>query len=120
MRDIAKGLGVLVLFVAMLSVGAAFLHQPIESGQYTGRVMEVEYETGLVVQTTTTYLKTGPESSRFESLCVPNAPTNPLTAQLREAARNRIAVTVTYDTPLIVPPWDCSTTPVLRGVTPSP
>lgn len=103
----------LVLLLGVIQVGHKFVHRPIEDGQYSGQAIEVEYETGFLMQTSTVYLKTDPTSSRFESLCIPDAPSNPLTDRLRDAATGKREVTAHYHTPLVVPPWDCSTTPIL-------
>lgn len=118
--DEVLGLG-LFLAIAALALGVGWvvlgsIHQPIQAGQYTGQVIEVEYETGFVAQTSTVYLKTDPTSSKFESLCILNAPSNPQTDVLREYSQNQTRITAHYKTPLWVPVWDCSTTPVLTEV----
>lgn len=74
--------------------------------QYTGQVVDIENEKGVVLQTTQANLKTNPRSSEHETFCI--HPDNREQLQpLRESLRNGQRVTITYDRPLYVPVWTC-------------
>lgn len=84
---------------------------------YTGQVVDLEVERGLVFQTTQAHLKTHRRSSEAETFCVHPSNHDEQLPQLREALQNGSRVTVTYSRPRYIPIWECeSGTSIIREV----
>lgn len=84
---------------------------------YTGQVVDLENERGLVFQTTQVHLKTDSQASSSEVFCVHPDSRDEHFDELREAASSGDRVTITYSRPYVVPIWQCqSGTSIVRDV----
>lgn len=87
------------------------------TSQYTGEVVDLENERGVLLRTTQVHLKTDAQASSSETFCVIDENRDEQLPVLRDAARNGHTVTVTYERPLYVPLWECEKdTSIIRDV----
>lgn len=76
---------------------------------YTGYVVDMEYEKGIVFKTTQVKMKTHPRSSEHETFCVKVPDNGHQVDALREALAEQRRIRVEYSRPLYVPVWECDT-----------
>lgn len=95
-------IGGLILFFMLPGVGT-----PRGESQYTGVVVDTEYESGFVFKNTIIHLKTNPRSSESETFCIAIPDDQAMYEQLNDALRNGTRVTVTYSRGIVENPFDC-------------
>lgn len=107
---------VIVAFGVGMTVLAGLSSQRGES-TYTGQVVDVEVEKGVVFQTTQGKLKTHRRSSTVETFCVHPSNHDDQVPKLKQALERGDRVRITYSRPLYVSIWDCEAgTSIIRDV----
>lgn len=107
-----------VLIVVALIIGMFFgLGTARAPSDYSGHVVDVELDKGMVFRTSQAHLKTHRRSSEGEVFCIPQEREDELGDKLRTAMREGHRVTIEYSRPYIVSPWHCdATTSVIRDI----
>lgn len=106
--QIITGLVAAAIIIAAIGAFIGF-GTPRGQSQYTGHVVDVEHDKGIVLPTTQVHMKTNPRSSSKETFCVMDEQNPEHLERLRGAARNNSRVTVTYSRPLFVWRGKCDT-----------
>lgn len=109
----------IVATVVFMAVGVAVqgIGEQRSTSDYSGHVVDVENQRGIVLQTTQIHLKTDKESSNAETFCVHPDNRDEQLPKLRQAVNSGDRVTVTYSRPLYVPVWTCEAgTSIIRNV----
>lgn len=110
---IGLGLIIVTAVLCIILVGAFIFAMtpgagtPRGESQYTGVVVDTEYESGLIFKNTIVHLKTNPRSSESEKFCVAIPEDSGLYDDLNEALRNGTRVTVTYSRGYYESPSTC-------------
>ena len=73
---------------------------------YSGEVVDLENQKGMIVQTSQVHMKTDATSSSSETFCV-HPDNREQMDTLRQAASSGQQITVTYERPLYVSPMEC-------------
>lgn len=85
--------------------------------QYTGHVIDVVEDKGLIFRPNWINMKTNPRSSDIQSYCIRPSDENSLLPQMYEAMEQGHRVTVSYSRPLWVNPHTCrSSDAILHSV----
>lgn len=110
-----------ILFIVVVALAAAGHHAGVDTprgeSEYTGYVVDVEHNKGLVLKTTQVHMKTQPRSSSKETFCVMDKKTDHLQA-LRNALTNQSRVTISYSRPVYVSRFNCNPgLSIVRNVT---
>lgn len=113
-KELAKNIafwGVIILVsVLILSViiyGALGVGERRGQSQYTGHVVDVVEDKGLILQPTWTNMKTDPRSSDIQSYCITPDREDELLPKFYNAMEDGDRYTVTYHRPLWVNPNHC-------------
>lgn len=96
---------VFVLIIALLMTPG--IGTPRDTSEYTGYVVDTEYEKGFIFANTKVHLKTNPRSSEHETFCVAVPADEAQFRELQDAAVNQQRVTVTYERGIYEDPFDC-------------
>lgn len=104
-RAAVYGLAILLVVFVVGSLGAGLGDKRSESA-YTGNVVDIENERGLLFVTTQVHVKTDRRSSKAETFCVHPDNRDQLVT-LREGLHTDSRVTITYERPRYVPVWTC-------------
>lgn len=103
------GLG--VAFVAFLLIGlfAAFIGfgTPIGDSTYTGIVVDVQHEEGLVWKTSQVVAKTNPQASDEQVFCMMDPTESGLLDKSLDELGQGDRVQISYHRPLWIPLWEC-------------
>lgn len=100
-------------FVVVIGGAFAGLGQPVSESTFTGQPVDVEFESGVVFETSSVELKTGEHSDETETFCIYPSDSTAVD-ELRNATAEQQTVTVTYERPLYVGVWKCgSLQPIL-------
>ena len=109
-----------VALAAVICVGVVLLAGVSEVRQpsdYTGNVVDIENEKGIIFRTTQAHVKTDRRSSEHETFCVHPDNREQLDT-LRDGLQTDNRVTIEYSRPLYVPVWVCqSGTAIIDEVT---
>lgn len=109
MKDVMKltitGIVVVAVILAALTLLAGLGSERHES-QYSGQVVDVENQKGLILQTSQAKLKTDSRSSQHETFCI-HPDNREQLDPLQKALRDGDRVTITYERPRYVPVWTC-------------
>jgi len=108
MASLVIGVVLLVVVIVALSIAsAAGFGTPIGDSTYTGVVVDVQHEEGLVWQTSQVVAKSNAEASDQQTFCM----MNPVDSGLLEKSRNTLndgeRVKIQYHRPLWIPLWEC-------------
>jgi hypothetical protein len=98
---IAVALAILIVMALVAGIGAV-RHE----SQYTGQVVDIENEKGIILQTSQAHLKTDSRSSEHETFCI-HPDNREQLEPLRQTLRDGQRVTITYERPMYVPVWTC-------------
>ena len=90
------------------SAGCLGMATPRSESTYTGYVVDVEYEKGLLFKNTQIHLKTHPRSSAVENFCVIIPEDEQFVQTARDALIDQQRVAVTYERPFYVNPGQCA------------
>ena len=117
-KKAALGLvGVIVL--ALIVYGFLGLGSARAESQYTGVVVDVVEDKGIVFRPSWVNMKPNARSSDIQEYCIHPQRSEGLTDRLYSASEQGVRVTVTYERPLWVSPAQCEPgQPILTGVTP--
>lgn len=93
--------GIVLVFI----IGTIFISNigATNGGEHTGYITAVEQE-GVIWKTWKAYVKTDPQSSQEDSYCVKD---DSVISQLKDEAKKRSLVTVSYSAPFVVFNWEC-------------
>lgn len=109
-------LGAVILLVLIFPplTGIGQMRAPSD---YTGQVVDVEHNKGIIWRTSQLKMKTHRRSSAVETFCLHPKNHEEQLSVVREALRQGYRVQVEYSRPLIVPIWECKTgTSIVRDV----
>lgn len=98
-----------VVLIAVIIVGwAAFgISQVRSPSVYTGQVVDIEVDKGILFRTSQVHLKTHLRSSDSQTFCIHPDNQDEQVQILRDALRNESRVSIEYSRPLWVPINDC-------------
>lgn len=106
----------LSVVLTLIWIPISGLGQVRHESQYTGEVVDIENQKGMIMQTTQVHMKTNPRASSHETFCV-HPDNREQLDPLRSALRDSERVTITYSRPLYVAPWTCkSGTSIIREI----
>lgn len=99
MSKVAKGFAALVVIMVVGSGCYGFLGAgvPRSESTYTGYVVDVEYEKGILFKNTKLLMKTHPRSSAVEQFCVKIPQDKQIYEKGRQALINQERVTIEYE-----------------------
>lgn len=105
-------LGIVVLFLAVFVVipgllGFMGISSMRAESTYTGYVVDVEHDKGVLFRTSQIHLKTHPRSSAVEEFCIHPSNEKEQLEKARQYLQQGEKVDVTYHRPLYVSHWQC-------------
>jgi len=104
---LAAGAVVVLLVLAAMGYGVAGLGVKRGQSEYTGHVVDVVEDRGVVFTPSWANMKTSPRSSDIQSFCITPAREDELVPKFYEAMKDGGRYTVTYERPLWVSPSTC-------------
>jgi len=101
-----------VLLVALVTVAVLIptvfgFGTPIGDSTYTGVVVDVQHEEGLVWQTSQVVAKSNAEASDQQAFCMVNPSDSGLLEKSRNTLNDGERVKIQYHRPLWIPLWEC-------------
>lgn len=116
LKVVAAILGV-VLLGALGFYGLAGLGDQRAESEYTGHVIDVVEDKGVIFRPSWVNMKTNPRSSDVQKYCIHPSDEDELLPEFYEAMEQGHRVTVTYSRPLWVSPNDCpSGTAIIQDI----
>lgn len=98
----------LMAVIALIWVPVAGVDEVRGESSYTGQVVDVEYEKGMLLQTTQLKVKTDRRSSSHETFCIRIPEDEQHVQTARRALEEGDRVEITYSRPLYVGVWECA------------
>lgn len=118
-RDIAIAITAIIV-VALLAYGVMGLASSRGESEYTGHVVDVVEDKGVVFRPTWANMKTSPRSSDIQQYCIHPDDEERLEEEFYAAMEGGERVTVTYSRPLWVSPSECpQDTSIIRDIRPA-
>lgn len=96
-----------LLFVGTVAASTLGVSSARGESQYTGVVVDVEEDKGLVFRTSQAHVRTDERASQTETFCVHPDSKEEQIPDLRSALNDQTRVTITYERPRVVPIWTC-------------